>query len=136
MPPSRCSRPCSCCWTATRIWAWCVSLFPRRSQGGVHEVGQRSWLVLTAYVRGTVLIAFVDAVSIGIALAILRVPLAVPLAALVFFGAFVPIVGAFVSGFVAVVVALATQGRRRRACWCWPRSSSCSRSRGTCCSRS
>jgi putative heme transporter len=92
------------------IWAWCVRLFPRRSQGGVHEVGQRSWLVLTAYVRGTVLIAFVDAVSIGLALAILRVPLAVPLAALVFVGAFVPIVGAFVSGFVAVVVALATRG--------------------------
>ena len=92
------------------IWAWCVRLFPRRSQGGVHEVGQRSWLVLTAYVRGTVLIAFVDAVCIGLALAILRVPLAVPLAALVFVGAFVPIVGAFVSGFVAVVVALATRG--------------------------
>ncbi len=92
------------------IWAWCVSLFPRRSQDGVDEVGERSWLVLTAYVRGTVLIAFVDAVSIGIALAILRVPLAVPLAALVFVGAFVPIVGAFVSGFVAVVVALATRG--------------------------
>jgi putative heme transporter len=92
------------------IWRWCVRLFPRRSQPGVDEVGQRSWLVLTAYVRGTVLIAFVDAVSIGIALAILRVPLAVPLAALVFVGAFVPIVGAFVSGFVAVVVALATRG--------------------------
>jgi predicted PurR-regulated permease PerM len=92
------------------IWRWCVRLFPRRSQQGVHEVGERSWLVLTAYVRGTVLIAFVDAVSIGLALAILRVPLAVPLAALVFVGAFVPIVGAFVSGFVAVVVALAARG--------------------------
>ncbi|MFI5100804.1 MAG: AI-2E family transporter [Actinomycetes bacterium] len=93
-----------------RIWSWCVSLFPTRSQGGVREVGQRSWLVLTAYVRGTVLIAFVDAVSIGLVLAVIRVPLAVPLAALVFFGAFVPIIGAFVSGFVAVVVALATRG--------------------------
>ncbi len=92
------------------IWSWCVSLFPRRSQDGVIEVGQRSWLVLTAYVRGTVLIAFVDALSIGVAIGLIRVPLVVPLAALVFFGAFVPIVGAFVSGFVAVVVALATRG--------------------------
>jgi putative heme transporter len=92
------------------IWAWCVRLFPRSSQNGVHEAGERSWQVLTGYVRGTVLIAFVDAVSIGVVLAILRVPLAVPLAALVFVGAFVPIVGAFVSGFVAVVVALATRG--------------------------
>lgn len=92
------------------IWAWCVRLFPGRSRDGVHEAGLRSWQVLTAYVRGTVLIAFVDAVSIGLAIALLRVPLAVPLAVLVFFGAFVPIVGAFVSGFVAVVVALAANG--------------------------
>jgi putative heme transporter len=92
------------------IWAWCVSLFPRRSQAGVGEVGGRAWLVLTAYIRGTVLIAFVDAVSIGLAIAIIRVPLALPLAVLVFFFSFVPIVGAFVSGFVAVVVALASRG--------------------------
>jgi predicted PurR-regulated permease PerM len=93
-----------------RIWAWLVSLFPQRSQAGVREAGSRSWAVLTAYVRATVIIAFVDAVAIGIALAILRVPLALPLAVLVFFGAFVPIVGAFVTGFVAVVVALAARG--------------------------
>ena len=67
-------------------------------------------MTLTGYVRGTVIIAFVDALSIGIALTILRVPLALPLAVLVFFGAFVPIVGAFVTGFVAVVVALAANG--------------------------
>ena len=92
------------------IWSWCVSLFPRRSQAGVREAAARSWLVLTAYVRGTVLIAFVDAVSIGLAIGLIGVPLAVPLAVLVFFGAFIPIVGAFASGFVAVVVALATKG--------------------------
>src|SRR5204863_1829933 len=84
--------------------------FPRRSQSGIVEAGGRSWLVLTAYVRGTVVIALVDAVSIGVAIALLRVPLAVPLAVLVFFGAFVPVVGAFVTGFVAVVVALASKG--------------------------
>jgi putative heme transporter len=92
------------------IWAWCVSLFPRRSQGDIHAVGLKSWAVLTAYVRGTIFIAFTDAVFVGLSVAVIGVPLAVPLAVLVFFGAFVPIVGALVSGFVAVVVALAAKG--------------------------
>lgn len=92
------------------IARWFVALFPERSQEGVSEAGSTAWVTLTGYVRGTVIIAFVDALSIGIALTILRVPLALPLAVLVFFGAFVPIVGAFVTGFVAVVVALAANG--------------------------
>ncbi len=92
------------------IWAWCLSLFPRRSQGDVAAVGLKSWAVLTAYVRGTVFIAFTDAVLVGLSVAVIGVPLAVPLGVLVFFGAFVPIVGALVSGFVAVVVALAAKG--------------------------
>ncbi len=92
------------------IGAWFVGLFPSRSQEGVTAAGTSAWATLTGYVRGTVIIAFVDAAAIGIALTILRVPLALPLAVLVFFGAFVPIVGAFVTGFVAVVVALAANG--------------------------
>jgi putative heme transporter len=93
-----------------RIWGWTVSLFPQRSQPDLKTVGARCWLVLTAYVRGTVFIASTDAVFVGLAMTIIGVPLALPLAVLVFFGAFVPIVGAFVTGFVAVVVALATKG--------------------------
>jgi len=93
-----------------RIWAWCVSLFPQRSQPDLRTVGSRCWLVLTAYVRGTVIIASTDALAIGLAMTVIGVPLALPLAVLVFFGAFVPIVGALVTGFVAVVVALATKG--------------------------
>jgi putative heme transporter len=93
-----------------RIWAWTVSLFPQRSQPDLRIVGARCWLTLTAYVRGTVLIAFTDAVFIGLAMTLIGVPLALPLAVLVFFGAFVPIVGALVTGFVAVVVALAAKG--------------------------
>jgi hypothetical protein len=61
-------------------------------------------------VRATVLVAFVDAVGIGLALVLIRVPLALPLAALVFLGAFIPVVGATLSGAVAVLVALVTQG--------------------------
>lgn len=56
------------------------------------------------------LVAFIDAVGIGIALVILRVEFALPLAALVFLGAFVPIVGATLSGAVAVLVALVDEG--------------------------
>jgi predicted PurR-regulated permease PerM len=92
------------------IWAWCVSLFPRDAQADLREVGSRCWVVLTAYVRGTVFIAFTDALFIGLAITIIGVPLALPLSILVFFGAFVPIAGALVTGFVAVVVALATKG--------------------------
>jgi len=93
-----------------RIWAWVVRLFPRRGQGDVQAAGLKSWVVLTAYVRGTMFIAFTDAVLVGLSIAVIGVPLAVPLAVLVFFGAFVPIVGALISGFVAVVVALAAKG--------------------------
>lgn len=93
-----------------RIWRWIVSLFPRRAQHGVDEAGSLSWVVLTGYVRGTLIIASTDALFIGIAIAIIGVPLALPLAVLVFFGAFIPIVGALISGFVAVAVALAANG--------------------------
>lgn len=89
---------------------WVVRLFPATVQHRAVDAGGAAWTALTGYVRGTVIIAAVDAVSIGIVLTVLRVPLALPLAVLVFFGAFVPIVGAFVTGFIAVVVALATHG--------------------------
>jgi predicted PurR-regulated permease PerM len=74
------------------------------------RAGQQSWLTLVAYVKATVLVAFIDAVGIGLALLILRVPFALSLAALVFLSSFVPIVGATVSGAVAVLVALVTRG--------------------------
>src|SRR6185295_2195627 len=61
-------------------------------------------------VRATVLVAFIDATGIGLALVILDVPFPFPLAALVFLGAFIPIVGASISGAVAVLVALVAQG--------------------------
>ena len=69
-----------------------------------------SWSTLVSYVRATVLVAFIDAVGIGLALVILKVPFPFPLAALVFLGAFIPIVGAALSGAVAVLVALVDRG--------------------------
>ena len=92
------------------IWNWFVNLFPRRAQESMHEASALGWASLTGYVRGTAIIALVDAVLIGIGIAIVGVPLALPLAVIVFFGAFIPIVGALVAGFIAVAVALATQG--------------------------
>lgn len=93
-----------------RIWRWVTGLFPGNARPHVHEAGRRAWGTLTAYIRGTVIVAFVDAVFIGAGIAIFGVPLAVPLAALVFLGAFVPLVGATVSGAVAVLVALVSEG--------------------------
>jgi putative heme transporter len=93
-----------------RIWAFVVRLFPRGGRPRVEGAGVRAWATLTAYVRATVIVAAVDAIGIGGAAAILGVPLAVPIGVLVFLGAFVPIVGAFVTGVVAVLVALVSKG--------------------------
>lgn len=93
-----------------RIWRWCAKLFPAAAERPVLEAGKRAWRVLISYVRATVVIAAVDAVGIGLVLAFTGIELWVPLAVLVFFGAFVPIVGATVTGAVAVLVALVTNG--------------------------
>jgi predicted PurR-regulated permease PerM len=92
------------------IWLWLVGLFPRDARAYVDEAARRSWRTLISYVRATVAVALVDAVGIGTGLAILGVPLVIPLAALVFLGAFIPIIGSFLAGSVAVLVALVAVG--------------------------
>ncbi|GGX89645.1 hypothetical protein GCM10010324_39090 [Streptomyces hiroshimensis] len=92
-----------------RIWGWLLKLFPAAAREGVAGAGPRAWATLTAYVRGTVIVALIDAIFIGIGLFFLKVPLAVPLAVFIFLFAFVPLVGAVVSGALAVVVALVTK---------------------------
>ena len=92
------------------IWGWIVGLFPREVRPRVRGAGTRAWATLTAFVRATLLVALVDGLGVGIGAAILGVPLALPLGVLVFVGAFVPIVGALVSGSVAVLVALVAVG--------------------------
>lgn len=74
------------------------------------RVGDRSVEVLGGYVRGTAIVALVDAVVIGVALVVLGVPLALPLATIVFLGAFIPLIGATVAGILATLVALVTNG--------------------------
>lgn len=92
------------------IWAWTVRLFPERARGRVQGSGERAWAVLTAYVRATVIIAAVDALGIVLVAAILGLPFLVPIGVLVFLGAFIPVVGAAISGISAVAVALVAQG--------------------------
>jgi putative heme transporter len=93
-----------------KIWRFLVHLLPSAAREPLSSAGEQSWHTLVAYVRATVLVAFIDALGIGIGLLILRIDLAFPLAALVFLGAFIPIVGATLSGTVAVLVALVTNG--------------------------
>ncbi|RUL93853.1 AI-2E family transporter [Verrucosispora sp. FIM060022] len=92
------------------IWRFVVRLLPVAARWKVDDAGRASWATLVAYVRATVLVAFIDAVGIGIFLVIFDIPFAFPLAALVFLGAFIPIIGATLSGGVAVLVALVDSG--------------------------
>ena len=97
-------------YEGNRIWSYLVGLFPRASRAQLDASGRVAWVSLTAFVRATVLVALVDALGIGLAGALLGVPLALAIGLLVFVGAFVPLVGALVSGFVAVIVALVAHG--------------------------
>ncbi|MEV6807238.1 AI-2E family transporter [Streptomyces sp. NPDC051129] len=93
-----------------RIWQWFLRLVPAAARPGVAGAGPRAWRTLTAYVRGTVLVALIDAIFIGIGIYFLDVPMAVPLAVFIFLFSFIPLVGAVASGALAVIVALVTQG--------------------------
>lgn len=93
-----------------RIWTWVVRLVPRAARSRADSSGRVAWLSLTQFVRATVMVAAVDAIGIMVVAAILRVPFVMAIGVLVFLGSFVPIVGATVTGLVAVLVALVAQG--------------------------
>ncbi|GAB7190235.1 AI-2E family transporter [Kineococcus sp. NUM-3379] len=93
-----------------RIWAWCLHLLPQAAQEPLDAGARASWLTLIHYMRATIVVALVDGIGVGIGALALQVPLAVPLAVLVFLGAFVPIVGALLAGTVAVLVAFVAHG--------------------------
>ncbi|WP_051116335.1 AI-2E family transporter [Amycolatopsis nigrescens] len=91
-----------------QIWSFLVRGVPARVRNRVDVAGKRGFASLVSYVRATAAVAVVDAVGIGVGLWIVGVPLVVPLATLVFLGAFIPIIGAVITGGVAVLVALVT----------------------------
>lgn len=93
-----------------QIWRFLTHAAPQAVRARVDVAGRHGLAALVSYVRATVVVAVVDAVSIGTGLAILTVPLAVPLAALVFLSAFIPIIGAVIAGAVAVLIALVAKG--------------------------
>ncbi len=93
-----------------RIWDFLISPLRSDERARARRIGDRAVAVLGGYVRGTAVVALVDAVVIGVALVILGVPLALPLATVVFLGAFIPLVGATAAGALAAVVALVANG--------------------------
>ena len=93
-----------------RIWSWIVRIAPRAARGRVDSSGRVAWISLTQFVRATVIVAITDAVGVMIAASILNVQFVFAIGVLVFLGAFIPIVGAFVAGTVAVLVAFVDHG--------------------------
>jgi predicted PurR-regulated permease PerM len=92
------------------IFAFVTKIFPLTVRDRVRDASRAGFGSLIGYVRATFLVAFVDAVGIGTGLAIMGIPLALPLASLVFLGAFIPLVGAVLTGGLAVIVALIAKG--------------------------
>ncbi len=93
-----------------KIWEFFLRPFKGVREAKLRRVGKRTMEVLGGYVRGTAIVALVDTVAIGAALLIMQVPLAIPLAIIVFIGAFIPLVGATVAGILAALVALVANG--------------------------
>jgi putative heme transporter len=93
-----------------QMWSWLLGRLPARWRYRADAAGSAGWHALSGYIRGTVIVAAVDAVGIGAALLIVGVPLALPLALLTFVAAFVPIIGATVAGAAAVLVTLVANG--------------------------
>lgn len=97
-------------YDGANIWGFITKLVPSKQRQKIRAAGKLGFGSLVAYVRATVVVAIVDAIGIYIGLAFTAVPLAAPLALLVFLGAFIPMVGAVVAGAVAVLIALITKG--------------------------
>lgn len=92
------------------IWRWVVSVFPLRARAAADGAGRAGWSTLQSFVRVQILVASIDALGIGLGAFFLGLPLAIPVAVLVFLGSFIPIVGAVVTGTLAVLIALVYKG--------------------------
>jgi putative heme transporter len=93
-----------------RMWSWLVRLLPATARPAANGAGHRAFATLSGWVTGTAIIALIHAVVIGLALWLLGTPLVVVLAVLVFLGSFLPIIGAFLFGGLAVLMTLVTVG--------------------------
>jgi predicted PurR-regulated permease PerM len=93
-----------------RIWFWVLGFLPARAHAPVDAAGRAGWISVGQYVRVQIFVAFVDAVGIGAGAALLGVPLAIPIAVLVFLGSFIPFLGAITTGALAAFIALVYNG--------------------------
>ena len=96
--------------TPNTIWNWLLGWIPKKAANHIDTAGHIAWDSISGYTRGIVIVALCDATLVFIGLLILQVPLAPALAAVVFIGAFIPVIGAPVATFFAAVVALAERG--------------------------
>ncbi|UFS57567.1 AI-2E family transporter [Subtercola endophyticus] len=92
------------------VWMFVTRLFPRRARTAIDGAGHAGWLTLTTFVRVQLLVATVDAVGVGLFAFFLGLPLAIPIAIIVFLASFIPVVGAIATGIIAVAVALVFVG--------------------------
>ncbi|MCQ4083979.1 AI-2E family transporter [Streptomyces sp. RB6PN25] len=97
-------------YSGERLWHWFHLQLPRTSRSAWDRAGRAAWTTFAGYTRGIIIVAVTNAVLVGVALSLLRVPLALPLAVLEFFASFVPLVGSPIALAVASVVALAGRG--------------------------
>jgi predicted PurR-regulated permease PerM len=93
-----------------RIWSWLISGLRGETARRMDRAGHAAWLAVVYYMRGTVAVAAIHGVVIGLTLYIMGAPLVIPLAVLVFLAAFVPLVGLLVAGTLAILVTLAAKG--------------------------
>lgn len=93
-----------------RIWEYVVSWFPKLARPAILGASRSGWSTLIEFVKVQILVAFVDALGIGLGAFFLGLPLVVPIAVAVFLGAFVPIVGGTVAAALAILVALVYEG--------------------------
>ncbi|HJZ07199.1 MAG TPA: AI-2E family transporter [Trebonia sp.] len=93
-----------------RIWQWLTSRFQPERRRRADLAGAAAWQAVVYYVRGTVAVAAIHAVVLGVTLTIIGAPLVAPLALFMFVAAFVPLLGVLVAGAVALLVVLATKG--------------------------
>lgn len=92
------------------MWVWFLNQLPEQARGVWQKSGDVGWFTFSGYARGTVIITTINAILAGIFLTIVGVPLAAPLAVLIFIGGFIPLIGAPTAMFIAMIVALASHG--------------------------
>ena len=93
-----------------KMWQWFQRQLPEGSRPTWQRCGEAAWRTFAGYTRGVILVAATNAILVGIALAILRVPLVLPLVLLEFFFSFIPLIGSPIAMAVATLVALASRG--------------------------